>query len=117
MRRLLTLVAVLALSLLALPSPASAADWTSCGSASTKIGSKTYVIAIKIKAKGLDCSAAKTFWVNYGTGTQGSPTDEQLRPTCTEGPKKQKKLAAKKNRFAYQCASGGLATRAWVLGG
>lgn len=118
MRRLIMFLSVIAL--LALPTaPASAAKWKSCGSSSATIGTKNYVIAIKIKAKGISCPGVKDFWNHYGTGEMGDAVVEDLRAHCTKGSKKQQKAAATKNRFAYSCKSGDgrIMTTAWVLGG
>lgn len=118
MRRVI--MAVSALTLLAAPiAPANAAGWHSCGSSRATIGGQNYVIAIKIKAKGISCSSVKDFWVYYGTGEAGDAVVEDLRAHCTEGSRKQQKAAQKKNRFAYACTSadGRIMTTAWVLGG
>ena len=120
MRRLITVLFALVFALLVLPTaPASTAKWKSCGSSHATIGTKNYVIAIKIKAKGISCTGVKDFWNHFGTGEMGDAVVEDLRAHCKHGSKAQQKAAAKKNRFSYVCKSGdgSITTAAWVLGG
>jgi hypothetical protein len=120
MRRLILIPTVAALAALPLAAPpASAAPVRNCSPVKATINGTKYVLAIKVKVRGLPCPATGAFWTAFATGEQGSSTTEDLRKNCGPGSKGQQKAAEKKKRFAYKCTSsdGTIRTTAWVLGG
>lgn len=118
-RATLLVIAALASGAFTVAAPASAASLKSCGEAKGKVGTKTYVFATHIQAKGLGCKDAKAFWTAYATGSQGPQGTETLRARCKKGSKADNKAAGKKSRDAYSCvsANGKMVTKAWVLRG
>jgi hypothetical protein len=120
MRRSILIPTVVALTALPLAAaPASAAPVRSCSPVKATINGNKYVLAIKVKVRGLPCPATGAFWTAFATGEQGSTTTEDLRSNCKPGSKSQQKAAEKRNRSAYKCTSsdGKIRTTAWVLGG
>lgn len=117
MRRLILIPAVLAIALVGLPGTASAAGLKSCDNVRTTINGKKYVIATKVKVKGLSCGDAAALWISYATGEPGSPTTDGLRANCRDLGGKQQKAAAKQGRIAVSCRDGKMKAKAWVLGG
>jgi len=117
MRRSLLVLATAATLTLVGSSSAQAA--TSCGQASGKAGSKTYIFATKITASGLGCSDAKKFWIAFATGPAGPAGTEKLRTSCKlkGGTKAEKKAAKKQGRAIYSCKNGSMSTTAWVIAG
>lgn len=90
----------------------------SCPAVNAKIGTKNYVIAIKVKAKGVPCSAMKQFWTVVATSEGQLPADLQaLRNRCKDD--KNQAAAGKAGRIAMTCASanGKRVAKAWVQGG
>ena len=120
MHRLILIPTVAALAVLPLAAPpASAAPVRSCSPVKATINGDEYVLAIKVKVRGLPCPATGAFWTAFATGEQGSSTTEDLRKNCKPGSKSQQRAAEKRNRSAYKCTSsdGKIRTTAWVLGG
>ena len=119
MRRLMMMLTVSALALLFVAGPAPAASFKSCGPVKATIGENKYVLAIKVKVRGMSCGTASEFWKAFATGEQGSATVEDIRKNCKLGSKADQKAAAKKGRSADVCRSsdGTMITKAWVLGG
>ncbi len=119
MRRLLLMLSIAALALLFMPASASAKPMVHCDNVRADIGGKKYVLAIKVKVRGLPCPATNAFWKSFATGEAGDVTTEDLRVGCKDGSKGQQKAAAKRGRMAYTCTSsnGKITTKAWVLGG
>lgn len=119
MRRLTSVIAITAAAVGIAGSAASPASAASCGQARGKVGTKTYVFATKITAKGIGCSVAKEFWTAFATGPAGPAGTEALRTSCKKkgGTKAEKKAAKKQGRAIYSCKSGSVATTAWVLQG
>ena len=119
MRRTLTVLS-LVIALLGVSATQSAAKSSlkSCPAVNAKIGNKSYVIAIKVKAKGVSCSAMKQFWTVVATSEGELPADLQaLRNRCKDD--KNQAAAGKAGRIAMTCASanGKRVLKAWVLGG
>ena len=98
---------------------ASAKGFASCGPVKTTINGKKYVIAIKVKTKGMSCGATAAFWIAFATGEPGSERTEDLRTNCKLGSKATQKAAEKKGRSSYVCRSSDrkIVAKAWVLGG
>ena len=79
MRRLIMVLTLMLVATLMSAGNASAKGFTSCSPVKTTINGKKYVIAIKVKTKGMSCGAAAAFWIAFATGEPGSERTEDLR--------------------------------------
>jgi hypothetical protein len=119
MRRLIMVLTLMLVATLMSAGNASAKGFTSCSPVKTTINGKKYVIAIKVKTKGMSCGATAAFWIAFATGEPGSERTEDLRTNCKLGSKATQKAAEKKGRSSYVCRSSDrkIVAKAWVLGG